>query len=476
MSAGVSRKIGFVCGLIALFLLFAGEVQARHYSISLKTRLGNFVTAENNGGGLVSANRTQAHEWEIFTLLDLNEGELEDGDPVALKTSKGYFFSAVNGGGDKLLADKLALHDWETFFVERKTNRAGTSEIEDGDRVALRTGTNNYVSALNGGGNQVNAKPKTAGYDELFILGRRGDPVAGTLSGPFTAPQMVLRNVVGIDESNNADGDFFTCSNEYFGKGFPNCYAGHEGTDFLLAGHILAQTAGSIDVYAVAGGKVVAVSDGNTDKCFFRVPASADAPSGDFIFCVNGVSDGREFLSGVKEANFITVLQDDGIVAYYFHLKRDSIIVRVGERIECGRRLGKVGSSGVSSAPHFHLTLLRIKPETDFPRLAVDFGNIGIDRALADFINPYKPMLWRELLGVVPRKTCQADAPTCGLGQPCPSTICQVGLLMRDGVCKKIGVLFNKPCDGNQICVPGLVCSGGACRLPPPKRPGLKLP
>lgn len=467
VNAKFLQRIGLVGAAVFVLLFFSGESLARHFVISLKTRLGNYLTAENGGGGIINANRTRANEWETFTLLDLNEGELEDGDRVAIKTRNGNFFSAVNGGGDNVFADKTALFEWETFVIERKSNRTDR-EIRDRDLIALRSINNNYLSALNGGGGQVNVKTKTLGNDEKFIIEKKGEPSAGRLSGPFTAPQMILRGVVGIDESANTEGDFNDCKNGYFGDNFPNCYGGHEGTDFMLFGHLLTQLAGSIDVYTVAAGKVVATADGNTDKCFYK-PSKPDADSKDVIFCANDVRDGKKFISEVKDANMVAVLQDDGLIAYYLHLKRNSVVLKKDQRVECGQLVGKVGSSGVSSAPHFHLTMARIKDDQPFPASETDFKGAGLNRTLADYLNPYKPMLWENLSGVIPKKTCnsyvEGGAPTCGLGQPCPNNLCQPGLLMKDGVCKRIGVILNKPCDKNQLCAPGLQCSEGVCKL-----------
>ncbi len=475
MKTKILRGFVAVCGAVFGLLLFSNVGLARHFSVSLQSVNGSFVAAENGGGGLVNANRARAAEWETFTLIDLNEGELRHGDEIAFKTLNGNFFSAVDGGGGKLLADKNAPLAWETFKILR-LNRRSDDLIKDGDPVALTTRNGNYLTALNGGGMEVNAKERNRGDHQVFRISLKGDPVAGKLSGPFTAPQMIIRPIVGIDESANTEGDFNVCNNRYFGRDFPNCYGGHEGTDFLLAGHILAQAAGSIDVYTVAGGKVVAVADGNTDKCFFKIPPSADAPSKDFVFCVNDVRDGKEFLSNAKEANFVAVLQDDGIIAYYFHLKRNSILLKKGNRVECGQLVGKIGSSGVSSAPHLHLTLARVKSDQPFPASEADFKNTALNRTVADYLNPYAPMLWRELIGAIPRKTCQANAPTCGLGQSCPNNLCQIGLVMKDNVCKRIGVFPNKPCDANQLCGPGLECNGGVCKLPLPKKPNIKLP
>jgi len=471
VKAKILGRIVLIGTAVLIVVFLSGEVLARHYIISLKTRNGNYLTAENGGGGIINANRTRANEWETFTLLDLNEGELEDGDKVAIKTNGGSFFSAVNGGGDNVFADKRAPLEWETFYIERKMSRADKS-IRDRDLIALRSYNNYYLSAPNAGG-QINAKTKTFGSDEKFTIERKGEPAEGMLSGPFTAPQMIVRGVVGNDESGRTTGDFFDCKNFYFGNTFPNCYLDHEGTDFMLFGHLLTQFGGSIDVYTVAAGKVVAVADGNTDKCFYK-PSKPD--SKDVIFCTNDVRDGREFVSEVKDANMVAVLQDDGLLAYYFHLKRNSIVLRKNQRVECGQLVGKIGSSGVSSAPHFHLTLARIRHDQPFPATNpnatdpdIEFKNASFNRTLAGYLNPYKPMLWISLSGVIPKKTCnsyiEGAASTCGLGQPCPNNLCQPGLLMKDGVCKRIGVILNKPCDQNQLCLPGLKCSEGICKL-----------
>jgi hypothetical protein len=229
----------------------------------------------------------------------------------------------------------------------------------------------------------------------------------------------------------------------------------------------------------------VAVVDGNTDKCFFK-PNKPTSKGEEFIFCV----DEKEVSNEAKDANFVAILQDDGVIAYYFHLKKHSIVLKEDQRVESGQLVGKVGSSGISSVPHFHLTLQRIKPFHElqvakdfnnneiaprfkkFPQSADDFKIAAGWRAVAKIINPYSPMLWMDLDGVMPKKTrhsyAAGAAPTCSLGQPCPNNLCQPGLVMKDGVCKKVGILPNKPCDQNQICGPGLECNGETCKLPPP--------
>lgn len=54
-------------------------------------------------------------------------------------------------------------------------------------------------------------------------------------------------------------------------------------------------------------------------------------------------------------ANYVVVTHDDGSEAWYYHLKKDSVINKfVGDRVAKGEFLGYVGSSGQSTAPHLH--------------------------------------------------------------------------------------------------------------------------
>ena len=117
--------------------------------------------------------------------------------------------------------------------------------------------------------------------------------------------------------------------------------------------------AGSFDVIAAAGGLVTDVASGRFDRCFF------DPREPDRINCQGG---GREV------ANFVDIQQDDGLVARYFHLKKDTVTVRKDQRVACGQVLGKVGSSGRSSAPHLHFELRRNDEIVDPYAETLDLG------------------------------------------------------------------------------------------------------
>lgn len=86
-------------------------------------------------------------------------------------------------------------------------------------------------------------------------------------------------------------------------------------------------------VYAVAAGTVVEVRDKYAD-----VPINAE-----------GGSPGQH--------NGVSIRHEGGEHSFYVHLKRGSIRVEVGDRVEAGRRIGRVGNSGGTNRPHLHFTM-----------------------------------------------------------------------------------------------------------------------
>jgi hypothetical protein len=112
-----------------------------------------------------------------------------------------------------------------------------------------------------------------------------------------------------------------------------NTYENHQGTDFGLVGGFAAQAQGRT-VVAAAPGQVIDSHDGEPDRC------------------TSGQCGG-----GGGLGNYVALLHPDGRTTVYGHLKRYSIVVPVGEHVQCGMPLGQVGSSGNSTGPHLHFEL-----------------------------------------------------------------------------------------------------------------------
>ena len=63
-----------------------------------------------------------------------------------------------------------------------------------------------------------------------------------------------------------------------------------------------------------------------------------------------------EWINGVY-ANAVIVSHSDGSEAWYWHMRKNSVNVELGDTVAVGDTLGYVGSSGYSSGPHIHFEI-----------------------------------------------------------------------------------------------------------------------
>lgn len=68
-------------------------------------------------------------------------------------------------------------------------------------------------------------------------------------------------------------------------------------------------------------------------------------------------------------ACYVRIKHDNGMYTLYYHLKSNSIVVNVGQRVARGQKLGIIGTTGVSTGIHLHFQ--------------IDYGNSN------NSINPY---------------------------------------------------------------------------------------
>jgi murein DD-endopeptidase MepM/ murein hydrolase activator NlpD len=112
-------------------------------------------------------------------------------------------------------------------------------------------------------------------------------------------------------------------------------YNGHKGTDFAILDRRVMDE--GVTVTAAASGTVARLRDGMADIAVTKATRAAVA--------------GRECGNGV-------VLQNgSGWETQYCHMRRRSIVVRVGQRVAAGQKLGLVGLSGMTQFPHVHLSV-----------------------------------------------------------------------------------------------------------------------
>ncbi len=112
-------------------------------------------------------------------------------------------------------------------------------------------------------------------------------------------------------------------------------YNDHNGTDFaILDRRVMAS---GVPVTAAADGVVARLRDGVADAGF---------KEGD-----------RASLAGKNCGNGLVLQHGNGWETQYCHLRRGSIIVRAGQRVQAGQKMGLVGFSGMTEFPHVHLTV-----------------------------------------------------------------------------------------------------------------------
>lgn len=104
---------------------------------------------------------------------------------------------------------------------------------------------------------------------------------------------------------------------------------GHNAID--IAPGAFADMDQGIPVLAAADGVVVAVNDGEFDR--------------------------QSSFLGSAVANSVIVDHGNGWKTLYWHLRRDSVAVRIGDIVQAGDAVGLVGSSGFSTGAHVHIEL-----------------------------------------------------------------------------------------------------------------------
>ena len=111
---------------------------------------------------------------EKFEIIDLNGGDLMNGDKVCILTSNQHYVVAEDGGGGALNANRRACYNWEQFTILRldSSRRLQTPDqkIQSGDDIALQTNNGHYVVAEDGGGSVANANRTLVNNDGTWQI------------------------------------------------------------------------------------------------------------------------------------------------------------------------------------------------------------------------------------------------------------------------------------------------------------------
>lgn len=138
-------------------------------------------------------------------------------------------------------------------------------------------------------------------------------PVKGQLNVDF-----FIANYIDYDTTNGVRDPF----------GGEKTINGHTGLDIILPNFRVMDR--GIDVLAAEDGIVTNIHDGEYDRrtCGYSAPT-----------------------------NYVVIKHKNGFKTIYLHLKKNSIIVKVGDKVKKGQKIALVGSSGASTDPHLHFEI-----------------------------------------------------------------------------------------------------------------------
>jgi murein DD-endopeptidase MepM/ murein hydrolase activator NlpD len=101
---------------------------------------------------------------------------------------------------------------------------------------------------------------------------------------------------------------------------------------------------------------------------------------------VQTIGDGRVIFAGRKggDGKLVKVKHTNGYVTYYMHLSR--ILVRRGQRVEQGQRIGLVGMTGLATGPHLDFRIQTHGRFLNFERLPLPPANPVAKRDWKEFV------------------------------------------------------------------------------------------
>ncbi len=105
----------------------------------------------------------------------------------------------------------------------------------------------------------------------------------------------------------------------------------------------------------------------------FDMPLGAEiiaARAGEVVEVVEHLPDDEPW----PENNRLQIRHDDGTVARYLHVARDSVLPAVGERVERGQSIARAAMSGTID-PHLHFAVYRDYPGVEGDDVSVNFRN-----------------------------------------------------------------------------------------------------
>jgi len=75
----------------------------------------------------------------------------------------------------------------------------------------------------------------------------------------------------------------------------------------------------------------------------------------------------------LSDGNYVSIEHKDKSVSHYWHLKKNGLIVNVGDTVSAGQLIGESGNTGYSAFPHLHFEVAGNDANGNYKQLATRF-------------------------------------------------------------------------------------------------------
>lgn len=108
----------------------------------------------------------------------------------------------------------------------------------------------------------------------------------------------------------------------------------------------------------------------------FMMPVGTEvfaARGGVVVRAYAGSNRGGSSHKFVKDSNYIIIEHEDGTFGEYAHLRKNGVLVNIGQKIRKGQIIALSGNTGYSSGPHLHFMVSKVKKNGASASLPVTF-------------------------------------------------------------------------------------------------------